>query len=179
MQAEVDDWRHEAAAALEAEEGTSDLERRLQAFRGALGGYLVALGHSAIRPENVEEVRLGEDYVPYVGQRRLRSLGSASDRPRMVAAYTMALAAASKALDGLHPGVVVLDEPLQQNPDESHRSLFAECLKSEALAQTRDFQTVIFTSLRVAEVEDLRAHGTSVVTFAGERFLELEKSAGE
>ena len=179
LQAEVDDWRKEAAGALEAEEGTSDLDRRLQSFKGALRGYLVALGHSAIGPENVEDVRLGEDYMPYVGQRRLRSLGSASDRPRMVAAYTMALAAASKALDGLHPGVVVLDEPLQQNPDESHRSLFAECLKTEALAQTRDFQTVIFTSLRASEVEDLREHGTTVVTFAGERFLELEESAEE
>ena len=179
LQAEVDDWRTEAGAALEAGDGASDLERRVQLFRSAFGRYLVGLGHSAIAPENVEDVRLGEDYMPYVGQRQLRSLGSASDRPRMVAAYTLALAAASVVVEGLHPGVVVLDEPLQQNPDESHRSLFAECLKREDLAQVSDFQTIIFTSLRAPEVEDLCAHGTAVVTPGGEHFLGLEVSAEE
>ena len=97
----------------------------------------------------------------------------------MVAAYTLALAAASIAVEGLHPGVVVLDEPLQQNPDESHRSLFAECLKGENLVQASDFQTIILTSLRATEVEDLRAHGVTVVTPAGERFLELKVSGGQ
>ena len=179
LQAEVDDWGTVAGAALEADDGTADLERRVELFRSAFGRYLVGLGHSAIGPENVGDVRLGEDYMPYVGQRQLRSLGSASDRPRMVAAYTLALAAASVVVDGLHPGIVVLDEPLQQNPDESHRSLFAECLKREDLAQANDFQTIIFTSLRVPEVEHLRAHGTTVVTPGGEHFLGLEVVAEE
>lgn len=176
LQMEVESWTEEARGAVEVDEGTSDLKDRVRSFRAALQKYLVELGHSAVEPGNVDEVRLGEDYMAYLGHRRLRSLGSASDRPRMVAAYTMALAAASKEMGGLHPGVVVLDEPLQQNPDESHRSLFAECLKREALAQSSDFQTVIFTSLRASEVEDLRAHGTGVRTFVGERFLELERA---
>ena len=179
LQAEVDDWRTRAGAALETDGGTSDLERRVQLFRAALGRYLVGLGHSAIGAKNVDEVHLGDDYMPYVGRRQLRSLGSASDRPRMVAAYTLALAATSVAVEGLHPGVVVLDEPLQQNPDESHRSLFAECLKRKDLVQASDFQTIIFTSLRASEVEDLRAHGTTVVSPVGERFLEPEVSAWE
>ena len=92
LQAEVDDWRTRAGAALETDGGTSDLERRVQLFRAALGRYLVGLGHSAIGAKNVDEVHLGDDYMPYVGRRQLRSLGSASDRPRMVAAYTLALA---------------------------------------------------------------------------------------
>ena len=91
LQAEVEDWGTEAGAALEMDHGTSDLERRVQSFSSALGRYLIGLGHSAIAPENVEEVRLGEDYMPYVGHRRLRSLGSASDRPRMVARYNRKL----------------------------------------------------------------------------------------
>ena len=86
LQAEVEDWGTQAGAALEMDHGTSDLGRRVQLFRSALGRYLIGLGHSAVAPENVEEVRLGENYMPYVGHRRLRSLGSASDRPRMVAA---------------------------------------------------------------------------------------------
>ena len=175
LEREVDEWTREATGSLEADGSESDLNWRVEAFRSALQTYLVGLGHSAVGSREGEEVSLGEDYMPYVGQRRLRSLGSASDRPRMVAAYTMALAAASRTVKGLHPGVVVLDEPLQQNPDESHRSLFSDCLKKEALAQADDFQAVIFTSLREAEVRDLRAHGTAVVSCGGERFLELEE----
>ena len=178
LQAEIDDWRQEAKSALEADDGTSDLAGRLRSFRLALQKYLVELGHSAIVGGNVEEVRLGDDYVPYVGHRPVRSLGSASDRPRVVAAYTMALAASSRTVGGLHPGVVVMDEPLQQNPDEAHRSLFAECLKSEALTRKSEFQTIIFTSLRASEVEDLRAHGTNIVTPRGERFLKRDESEG-
>ena len=45
--------------------------------------------------------------------------------------------------------------------------------------QASDFQTIIFTSLRASEVEDLRAHGTTVVSPVGERFLEPEVSAWE
>ena len=178
LQAEVDDWGQEAKSAREADDGTSDLAGRLRSFRLALQKYLVELGHSAIVGGNVEEVRLGDDYVPYVGHRPVRSLGSASDRPRVVAAYTMALAASSRTVGGLHPGVVVMDEPLQQNPDEAHRSLFAECLKREPLTRTSEFQTIIFTSLRASEVEDLRAHGTNIVTARGERFLKRDESEG-
>ena len=178
LQTEVDDWRREAKNALEADDGTSDLAGRLASFRSALQSYLVELGHSAIVGGNGEKIRLGEDYAPYVGHRPLRSLGSASDRPRVVAAYTIALAASSSAIGGLHPGVVVLDEPLQQNPDESHRSLFAECLKRETLTGTSDFQTIIFTSLRASEVEDLSAHGTNIIAPGGERFLERDESEG-
>ena len=178
LQSEIDEWANEATGALEVEQRTSDLEERVGSFSAALQNYLVELGHSAIAAENVGDVHVDENYMPYLGHRQLRSLGSASDRPRMVAAYTMALAAASKTVGGLHPGVVVLDEPLQQNPDESHRSLFAECLKKETLAKRSDFQTIIFTSLRGTEVEDLRAHGTSVTTFGGKRFLESDESAG-
>ena len=134
------------------------------------------LGHSAIVGGTGEEIRLGEDYAPYVGHRPLRSLGSASDRPRVVAAYTMALAASSRAIGGLHPGLVVLDEPLQQNPDEAHRSLFAEYLKRETVTEASDFQTIIFTSLSGSEVEGLRAHGTNIVAVGGDRFLKPDES---
>lgn len=42
-----------------------------------------------------------------------------------------------------HPGFVIMDEPLQQNPDELHRDLFAAFLANE-LAQKSKFQTLIF-----------------------------------
>ena len=173
LQEEVDAWRKEALETQQAGPGGSDLDRRLGAFTKALRKYLLALGHSAVRSVNVEGVRLDEDYVPHMETRRLRSLGSASDKPRVVAAYSLALAAASREVDGLHPGVVVLDEPLQQNPDEPHRNLFSEFLRKD-LARAGDFQTIIFTSLRVSEIQLLRKHGTTVVTPEGEHFLKLD-----
>jgi ABC-type molybdenum transport system ATPase subunit/photorepair protein PhrA len=41
------------------------------------------------------------------------------------------LAQASVQVDGLHPGLVVLDEPLQQNPDPKHRERFLSFLSNE------------------------------------------------
>ena len=173
LQEEVDAWRQEALETQPAGQSASDLDRRLCAFTKALRTYLLALGHSAVRSVNVEGVRLNEDYVPYMETRRLRSLGSASDKPRVVAAYSLALAAASREVDGLHPGVVILDEPLQQNPDDPHRDLFSEFLRKDR-AQAGDFQTIIFTSLRDSEIQLLREHGTTVVTPEGEHFLRLD-----
>ena len=170
LQAEIDLWLNEARQTQQTQRGPSDLRRRLDAFTSALGKYLLALGHSAVRAANVKDVRLDENYVPHIESRRLRTLGSASDKPRVVAAYSLALAAASRSVDGLHPGLVVFDEPLQQNPDDEHRDLFSEFL-GRGLAQARDFQTVIFTSLRDSEIQVLREGGTTVVTPEGEHFL--------
>jgi hypothetical protein len=69
-------------------------------------------------------ITLDEHYVPYLGARRLRSSGSASDHCRVIVAYVLALAEASAEKSGLHPGFTLLDEPFQQNPDDPHRDLF-------------------------------------------------------
>jgi hypothetical protein len=84
----------------------------------------------------------------------------------LVAAYTLALAAASEALGGLHPGVVVLDEPLQQNPDTRHVELFLNFL-SQDLAKNAKFQTLVFTFLAEEDVQKLRSEGISVITVDG------------
>jgi hypothetical protein len=136
--------------------------------------YLLALGHSAVKPQTADAVSLDEQYVPFMNGRRVRSLGSASDQARLVAAYSLALAAASRELIGNHPGFVVLDEPLQQNPDPKHRELFVNFL-TEQLAQQSQFQTLIFTSLFDPEIERLRASGTAVIMPPGEHFLKLER----
>ena len=108
-----------------------------------------------------------------LGQKRIRSLGSARDQSRLIAAYTLALAEASCAVAGAHPGIVILDEPLQQNPDPKHRELFLSFL-SKALAKSVNFQVIIFTSLRQAEIAQLRRGGVSVSTPEGAKFLRLE-----
>jgi hypothetical protein len=70
----------------------------------------------------------------------------------------------------LHPGFVVLDEPLQQNPDKSHRDLFIEFLTSET-AQALKVQTIVFTWLHGPELECLRTKGVNVMTPKGAHFL--------
>jgi hypothetical protein len=104
--------------------------------------------------------------------RRLRALGSASDQSRLIAAYSLALAATSQVMQGKHPGFVILDEPLQQNPDDPHKELFLTFLK-EQLAQQSNFQTLIFTWLSDEQIARLRKQKTAVITPPGDHFLQL------
>lgn len=168
----VTKWINEARELQEPEVADADLEHRLRAFTRALRQYLLALGHSAVTADTCGEIRLDDQYVVYLGQRQLKSLGSASDRSRLVAAFSLALAAASDEVGGLHPGVVILDEPLQQNPDVRHRDLFSKFL-SEELAQHATFQIIVLTSLSEAELANLGQLGAVVRSVEG-RFLKLE-----
>lgn len=175
-QSELDSWVNEAKAATIRAGFSADFGSRKAAFTEALRNYLVAFGHSAVSPENRDFVSLNEQYTPMLSQKRLRSLGSASDQSRLIAAYTLALASASHAVQGLHPGLVVLDEPLQQNPDPKHRERFLSFLSKE-LAKKAPFQSLIFTSLRQGEISQLRRGGVSVLTPEGTKFLQLTPPA--
>ena len=171
-QSEIDSWVNEAKVAAIRAGVSADFGSRKAAFTKALRNYLVAFGHSAVSPDNRDSVSLNEQYTPMLNQKRLRSLGSASDQSRLIAAYTLALASASHDVQGLHPGLVVLDEPLQQNPDPKHRERFLSFLSKE-LAKKAPFQTLIFTSLRQGEISQLRRGGVSVLTPEGTKFLQL------
>ncbi len=171
-QSEIDGWVRDAKAATVRTAASVDFSFRKSAFTEALGNYLIAFGHSAISSENRSAVSLNEQYTPMLNQKRLRSLGSASDQSRLIAAYTLALADASQRVTGLHPGVVILDEPLQQNPDPKHCERFLSFLSKE-LAKKAPFQIIIFTSLRQGEISQLRRGGVSVTTPEGAKFLEL------
>lgn len=170
LQDGVNRWIAEAAAIMDVGVAPPDLARRREGFLLALRKYLIGLGHSAVSRENVAALSLDAQYTPLLNDRRLRALGSASDQPRLVAAYTLALAAAGVRMGGLHPGLVVLDEPLQQNPDPHHRELFTSFLTQE-LARQAVFQTLVFTSLRQDEIEQLRGQGTNVILPDGDHFL--------
>jgi hypothetical protein len=167
LQAAIDTWRNDAKAARMQGRAGTDIEYRTSVFSKALGQYLLALGHSAAVSRGVDTLRIDQgQYEPYLGHRRLRALGSGSDPARLVGAYTLALAAASATLNGLHPGVIILDEPLQQNPDTKHIALFLDFL-SKNLAKEANFQTLVFTFLNESQVQRLRDSGTAVVTLEG------------
>ena len=172
LQGEIDRWLADAAAASGERPVAGDIGERRQAFLNALRQYLLELRHSEVREGTENLLIFDEQYVPYFDNRRLRSLGSASDHSRLTAAYALALAATGTKDGGLHPGIVILDEPLQQNPDPKHRSRFIEFL-SKHLARNAKFQTIIFTSLKEEELDELRQEGVMVQTPPGKKWLQL------
>ncbi len=175
LQNEVDNWITSAKAVQTLRTESLKIEERISAFSRSLDKYLTELGHGAIKDRPMSALSIDRDqYEPYLDGQKLRLLGSASDTARLVAGYTLALAAASTEVQGLHPGVIILDEPLQQNPDPAHRELFISFL-SRSVAQTTDFQTIIFTSLQEEEVSKLVAAGVSLVQVHG-YFLNKNKT---
>lgn len=173
LQGAIEVWLREAGEIAAPPRAAVDLDRRRSVFEDDLRNLLRALGHKAVTTGTERDLRLDEDYIPYLGPRRLRSLGSASDHPRLVAAYALALAEASRSLGGLHPGFVILDEPLQQNPDAEHRELFVQFLQSAAATKLR-YQTIVFTWLRDEERLRLEEAGVRIIAPAGEHLLRLE-----
>jgi hypothetical protein len=178
LQTRIDAWLDEARSISIAPVHKFDLERRVNEFTSQLRVFLRSLGHGELLAQPAAEIHLDDRYIPYLGPRRLRSLGSASDQPRLVGAYTLALAAAAARSDGLHPGFVVLDEPLQQNPDAPHRELFVDFLTSDLLRATK-VQTIIFTWLQEPELQRLLEAGVPLVNPREQHFLALVSSAQE
>jgi len=173
FQSEIDGWLRRADALEAKADVFTDIARRRARFQETLAKYVRELGHNAITPENIGTLRIDEDYIPYLGARRLHALGSASDQSRLIAAYSLALADASLTLGGMHPGFVVLDEPLQQNPDEEHRELLFSSLTRDLASVA--FQSVIFTWLPKVDIDRLRAAGIHVLTPTEKHFLCLQK----
>jgi hypothetical protein len=172
LQLQINAWI-ESVRHSEVQAGSdADLKARIEQFSIALLEYLRALGHMALMQPNPGRFYLDAQYTPYLDGRRLRSLGSASDQSRLVAAYTLALAVTAEIKSGYHPGFVILDEPLQQNPDPKHRELFVQFLVA-GLPSTTKIQVVIFTNLTEAEIKHLRAKGREVQESQGEHFLQL------
>jgi hypothetical protein len=171
LQDEIDTWIKRANALDALDDIRTDVLVRRTHFQQALIRYVRELGHNGVMAENIDKLRLDEDYVPFLGSRRLHALGSASDQSRLVAAYSLALADASMSLGGLHPGLVLLDEPLQQNPDDKHRELLFASLTNELSKLA--FQLVIFTWLPATDIIRLREAGITVIEPRGDHFLQL------
>jgi hypothetical protein len=132
--------------------GLTDQDRgRLADFQALVREQLAEYGFNSVPAAEVEIAP--DDYMPVRGGLALRPHDlSASDCVRMVWAYLIALLELARSHDTAHPGLLILDEPGQQDiQDESLRALFARLAVSASYGQ----QVIVATSKSPAETEAL------------------------
>lgn len=164
LQTELEKWLTDVGGGPEGkpDDDAQMRERKVvTAFESEFRTFLGAIGHGdAVR--ELKEVRLDDRYVPLVGTRRLRSLGSASDQPRTVLSYVWALMDTAVRNGGWHPGFLVADEPLQQNPDKKYRKAWCEFIATRSRVAEVG-QVIILTSLFDDDLAILRAANVPLV----------------
>ena len=158
LQASIDRWIEDARSSVAAAEEFLDKTGIQGCVRGSTAE--VPRGAWAQRGQggNGEGSNARRAICAFHERKTAAALGSASDQSRLVAAYSLALAATARQVGGKHPGFVIMDEPLRPNPDKRHRDLFADFLTKE-LAQKSKFQTLVFTWLGDPEIAKLRKRG--------------------
>jgi len=166
IQALITDWLGRALVAGEAQRIEPLATAEVKDFLNHLRNYVVQTGCAGVGSGDGAHVTLDENYRPILRDRLLRSYGSASDRARLVIAYCLALLMSGKS----HPGFLVFDEPLQQNPDPHHREKFLSFLKSFSKLKK---QVLIFTNLKPDEIKALEEGECQVKQVSGRRFLNL------
>jgi len=117
-----------------------------------------------------KKVKFDENYIPMYQGRELKNYASASDQCRIILPYVIALLSSSYE-SGSHPGFVLLDEPLQQNPDEKARARMLKFLSS--LPEKSKGQLIIFTHLyenEDTEIKDIDGYKR----LSGKRLLTLK-----
>lgn len=170
VQDEIRTWSAATRVPPPADAANDELKDRTDFLSNQLHSFLVGFGHSEVLSDDHRITVLQSDgYAPYVDAKKLRSLGSASDAARLVTAYTLALAQTGLQFRGNHPGFVLLDEPLQQNPDPEHREKFVSAIR--AMASIITGQLIIFTSLQPREIERLKAPNIHLEVRSGDYLL--------
>lgn len=135
-----------------AGDGLTDEDRaHLSALGGSIRDQLKRYGFVSVPPDEVEIAP--DSYLPYrLGEPILAKDLSASDNVRLVWAYLVGLMELSRQFDTAHPGLVVFDEPGQQEvSEESLKALF------ERLATTGEHnqQAIVATSKAREELTSL------------------------
>ena len=127
---------------------------RIRNFKGVFFDTLKSLKHGIFKNRVLpKQIELDENYEPLLLGRPIRFLGSASDRARLIMAYAISIHQISLKSKSSHPGFLLFDEPLQQNPDGVHRSCFVDFLKENW--QGIKGQSIIVTHLSKTELTEL------------------------
>jgi hypothetical protein len=126
-------------------------EAKLEAFAELLREQLGEYGFSSVPPEEIELAP--DNYQPMRAGSPLRPEKlSASDRVRMVWAYLVGLLEMARRFETAHPGLLVLDEPGQQEVrEESLAALFRRLARSAEYNQ----QVIVATSKSGAAIASM------------------------
>lgn len=146
---------------------------KLDALERSICEQLDAYGFSSVPPR---EIRLGRDsYMPQRDDRPIAGKDiSASDNVRLVWAYLVGLLEVSREFDTRHPGLLVLDEPGQQEvSDESIAALFARLDLSRSAGQ----QIIVGTSKDETTLAGLLEGTQPVLNSFGAHTLTLRDDA--
>jgi len=130
---------------------TASDKQKLTAFGDLVREQLRDFGFTSMPPE---EVQLAQDtYLPMRKDVPIRPDElSASDRVRMVWAYLVGLMEISRTFETAHPGLLILDEPGQQEiSDDSLRALFKRLAAAGGFGQ----QVIVATSKPAAAVNKM------------------------
>ncbi len=136
---------------LSGEGHTSEDEARLSALADAIRDQLGCYGFSSVPPSEIDIAP--DSYLPQrFGEPLLSKDISASDNVRLVWAYITGLLELARKFPTPHPGLVVFDEPGQQDiSDDSLQGLFYRLSETAGYAQ----QAIVATSKPYDKVTEL------------------------
>jgi hypothetical protein len=128
---------------------------KLEAFEGVFREQLEEYGFDSVPPGDIELAR--DSYLPFYNEKPLNEEKiSASDNIRLVWAYVVGLLEMAREYETAHPGLLVLDEPGQQEIDtKSLEALLHRLARSSAYDQQ-----VIVASSKTPDVMRSLLEGT-------------------
>lgn len=138
-------------------------KQKLSYFEQEFLSLLKTFSFSSI---NTNEITISHDkYTPIVSGFDIKFDSSASDNIRLIWSYTIAIYKTSLKFSGNHPGLMVFDEPGQQQMDvNSQEKLF------EVLSECQG-QAIVGTSLKPDEIEGMTKNLTLNVIDMGEDYI--------
>ncbi|MDF9528438.1 hypothetical protein [Bacillus cereus] len=112
--------------------------------------FLALLNTFSFSSINTDEITISHDkYTPIVSGFDIKFDSSASDTIRLIWSYVIAIYKTSQQFSGNHPGLMVFDEPGQQQMAvKSQKQLF------EVLSKTKS-QSIVGTSLEPEEIKEM------------------------
>lgn len=128
--------------------------------------FLSLLGIFNFSSINTKDIMISYDkYTPVVSDFDIKFDSSASDNIRLIWSYVIAIFKTSQQLHGSHPGLIVFDEPGQQQMDEkSQRQLFKVLSKIKT-------QSIVGTSLKPEEIKEMTKNLELNVIDLGEDYI--------
>lgn len=128
--------------------------------------FLTLLDDFSFSSINTNEISVSYDkFTPIVSGFDIKFDSSASDNIRLIWSYVIAIYKTSEEFHGNHPGLLVFDEPGQQQMDvKSQKQLF------EVLSNTNG-QAIIGSSLEPEEINEMTKNLTLNVIDLGEEYI--------